>query len=174
MHSSISLLVDLPHYHLNSHSLTIFSELNDKGGMRKLNSQSNLLHSSQQQQNSSMNDVFPLILVIWNNVNASPLSSSPSSGSQFGLASVNKKGFLKGDDKIPFVNGRERRWSVDKNKISDKPSFVSISIIHFLKNRIPTVIRKLNFCAEGVFIPRVIHSIILSFYHSIIHFRQYH
>lgn len=35
------------------------------------------------------------------------------------------------------------------------PQFVSIVVIHFLKNQTPTMIRRMNICPDGVYIPRV-------------------
>lgn len=36
-----------------------------------------------------------------------------------------------------------------------KPKFIQILVIHFLRTISPTLIRRVNICADGIFIPRV-------------------
>ena len=109
-------------------------------------------------------DILPLIIVLWNEKEPEKDSSSSSQHSiqQFSFKSrpseILKESQTQTEEKKPFVvkSRNERGRSMDKNgKKDDRPSFVNVSIIHFLRNHTPTLIRRLNICPDGVFIPRV-------------------
>lgn len=109
-------------------------------------------------------DILPLIIVLWNEKESekeSP-SSHQHSNQQFSFKSrpseLLKEPQNQTEEKKPFVVKlrNERGRSIDKNgKKDDRPSFVNVSIVHFLRNHTPTLIRRLNICPDGVFIPRV-------------------
>ena len=67
-------------------------------------------------------------------------------------------------EKITFFSRKHRDEygrQVSEHKIansharSSKPRFIQILVIHFLRAVTPTLIRRINICADGVFIPRV-------------------
>ena len=45
--------------------------------------------------------------------------------------------------------------STDEEEGATKPQFVSVVVVHFLKSETPTMIRRMNICPDGVYIPRV-------------------
>lgn len=45
--------------------------------------------------------------------------------------------------------------STDEEEGATKPQFVSIVVVHFLKSETPAMIRRMNICPDGVYIPRV-------------------
>lgn len=183
------ILVELPSYHLDGNSLTIFSESRKRSSIRRMDSQTNLLRpfsrSSVYNSHQSVDpitdgrdsmtpvkqasDVLPLIIVMWNTPPPSEPSSTPSVVNQHSLshlsfrshnspAAILREGTLKTDEKKPFVVKPrvERRRSTDVvDRDEENVTFVSLSIVHFLRNHVPTLIRRLNICPDGVFVPRV-------------------
>lgn len=183
------IVVDLPSYHLDGNSLTIFSESRKRSSIRRMDSQTNLLRpfsrSSIYNSHQSIDpttdardsltpmkqasDVLPLIIVMWNITPSSEPSSPPPIINQHSLSHLSfrsrhsssiilKEDSLQTDEKKPFVVKPrvERRRSTDfVDRVEENATFVSLNIVHFLRNHVPTLIRRLNICPDGVFVPRV-------------------
>ena len=172
----LSLLDELPSYHLDNRSLSIFSEASPRP-LRSVDSQTNLLraalarphppdaHDRKPPPRATTHDILPLVIVMWDRADdpgdaeQCPAGRTmPSRGSGASLRELLKDGKGNGEEKVRlFLKQRaeNRRAGDAARKSCENPRFVSILVVHFLRNHAPTLIRRLNICADGVFVPRV-------------------
>ena len=167
---------ELPSYHFDNRSLSIFSEVSPRP-LRSVDSQTRLLraaltrphppdaHDRKPPPRATTHDILPLVIVMWDRADEPAESEQcpggramPSRGSGTSLRELLKEGKGVGEEKVRlFVKQRaeNRRGGEAARKPCENPRFVSILVVHFLRNHAPTLIRRLNICADGVFVPRV-------------------
>ena len=168
---------ELPSYHLDNRSLSIFSEHGTMRQLQSVDSQTNLLRSVIYRSNplepkerkvvprSASHDILPLVIVMWDSMeeesaeNTQLQSASRGRNSPTQLRELMKESEATSEEKMRlFIRPRsESRRSVDGSgrRNYEKPRFASILVIHFLRNRTPTLIRRLNICPDGIYVPRV-------------------
>ena len=174
------VLRELPSYHLDNRSLSIFSEHGTMRQLQSVDSQTNLLRSVIYRSNplepkerkvvprSASHDILPLVIVMWDSMeeesaeNTQLQSASRGRSSPTQLRELMKESEVTAEEKMRlFIRPRsESRRSVDGSgrRNYEKPRFASILVIHFLRNRTPTLIRRLNICPDGIYVPRSIYS----------------
>ena len=168
---------ELPSYHLDNRSLSIFSEHGTMRQLQSVDSQTNLLRSVIYRSNplepkerkvvprSASHDILPLVIVMWDSMeeesaeNTQLQSASRGRNSPTQLRELMKESEATSEEKMRlFIRPRsESRRSVDGSgrRNYEKPRFASILVIHFLRNRTPTLIRRLNICPDGIYVSRV-------------------
>lgn len=147
--------------------------------MRSVDSQTNLLRSALYRSSSSVDtaerpsfpraathDILPLVIVMWDRTEEEGDAESsaggrgvlPNRSSASQLRELLKDSMAPSEEKVRlFIKQRaeNRRGMEMGRKTCENPRFVSISVIHFLRNHSPTLIRRLNICPDGIFVPRV-------------------
>ena len=167
---------ELPSYHLDNRSLSIFSEHGPMRHLQSVDSQTNLLRSVIYRSNPletegkkvaprpASHDILPLVIVMWDSMeeenaeSAQLQSGSRARNSPTQLRELMKESEATEEKMRLFIRPRsESRRSVDGSgrRNYEKPRFASILVIHFLRNRTPTLIRRLNICPDGIYVPRV-------------------
>lgn len=159
---------ELPSYHLDNRSLSIFSESSPRL-VRSADSQTNLLRAALARpaerkpvSRALAHEILPLVIVMWDlaeeEEEAEASRALPSRSSAAQLRELLKDSRAASEEKVRlFVRQRAegRRGGEGGRKAREKPRFVSILVVHFLRNRAPTLIRRLNVCPDGIFVPRV-------------------
>ena len=156
---------ELPSYHLDNRSLSIFSESSPRPP-RSVDSQTHLLRPSlyppkpdrKPLPRATTHEILPLVIVMWDRADDAetepcpPARALPSRSSASQLRELLKESMGSAEEKKRRF-AKQRAEGARRN--GENPRFVSILVVHFLRNHVPTLIRRLNICADGIFVPRV-------------------